>query len=93
MKRKILSSFWIVFIYTSPLMGADSLQELKKRAFKLYQEKDYKEARAVTEKALDQTQKKYGRNSPQYAEFLANLGALYRAQAMELKEKGWKLTR
>ncbi len=64
-----------------------SLKELEDQAFDFYQDKQYDQAIAVTQKALQIVEQQFGSDSLEAAKFLGNLGWLYRLENNEAEAK------
>jgi tetratricopeptide (TPR) repeat protein len=80
----VISLVWAVFFVRSYAQD-NTWRSFTEQAFRLYKEKEYKEATAVTEKALKIAKKEFGEGSLEVAESLGNLAALYDIQG-EAKE-------
>jgi hypothetical protein len=87
--RKGISAFWIAILLCSipSISQAATWEELKGEALSLYRAKHYPEAIQVAQKAITAANAEYGPTSREYAQSLADLGALYRVQSRALQRE------
>ncbi len=87
---KVNSLFLLTILFASGVVFADESQSWRKltdEAFAFYQKGKYKEAVAVTQKALEIAKQQFGPESLQFAESTGNLAALYDIQGKTAEAK------